>query len=349
VTVIPWDYDQPVQLPGGGGYRRGVLELLPERVVVVAHRRAPAETLLERVTGTAAALIGAPVRYRWPLSRAGVLVTVADSCVVRIAVGPAGNRLMAQGQILAALAGGPREVAGRIPQPMITGTEGLGAWSVEPRIPGATLTGAMPESVLSECLDFLVALHGIGSRTPARSIADDARRCAERCVSERQHADLIALGEELELLLADVPRGFGHGDFWMGNLLSDGERLCGVIDWDGGGPGRLPLVDLVHLQVSGVREGTHLTLGHAILETQLQAARNGGDPLMRTYCERIGLHPNPEILEGLVLAFWIERNALELDLRPDIITDTWIDDNINHVLNTLRHEGRLPRGDAPAR
>jgi len=39
------------------------------------------------------------------------------------------------------------------------------------------------------------------------------------------------------------PRAFVHGDFRMGNLVVDGDRVAGVLDWEMAGPGD-PLADL---------------------------------------------------------------------------------------------------------
>ncbi|MEO8556514.1 MAG: aminoglycoside phosphotransferase family protein [Actinomycetota bacterium] len=44
---------------------------------------------------------------------------------------------------------------------------------------------------------------------------------------------------------ADVqmPVGTEHGDFWMGNLLVDGLRLSGVVDWEFGRTSGIPILD----------------------------------------------------------------------------------------------------------
>ncbi len=351
VSTLLWDYDQPVQLPGVENTDRlSIAERLPERCVVVAHRAAAGETLLERVASHVSAELGTPVRHSWPLSRAGVLVVVGDSCVMRIAVGPAGKRLATQREVLEKLANAPAVVSERIPLPIRYGRTGLADWTVEPKAQGTPVRGdVMAPAFLEECVTFLAALYESPVDGPRRSLIVDAERCASVCPTERQRSDLMALGEELERILADVPRGFGHGDFWVENLFGEGEHLSGVIDWDGGGPGRLPLIDLIHLQVSGFRDGGQATIGDALLDSQLAAARTGGNDLTRDYCQRIGLDPDPEILEALVLAFWIDRTALELELRPDTMTPLWVQENIIVVLNHLRETGHLPRGVAPPR
>ena len=336
VRVIPWDFDQPVQLPGGGVHRRRIVEFLPERAVVCAHRESSDETLLDAVVAQVSQAIGQPVRYQWPLMRAGILVIVADSCVIRIAVGPAGQRLLVQRDVIERLSRADDIIVERLPWPVHIGRVGLGDWSVEAHLDGAPVAGEIPTGLLWECMEFLAALHHVEAQGAHRSLADDARRCATICPTQRHGHDLIALGEDLDRLLLDVPRGFGHGDFWTGNLLCENGRLNGVIDWDGGGPGRLPLLDLIHLQVSSYRDGRHVPLGNAIIASQLAVARAGGDEVTRAYCRRVGLDPDARILEALVLAFWIDRTVLELDLRPDTITPAWVDANVVTVLDHLR-------------
>ncbi len=340
VRVIPWDYEQPIVLPGMPSGPRRLAERLPERAVVIAHRDADSSSLLDGVVAEAAGRIGDRPHVRRLLVRAGVLVAILDRSVVRVALGPASRRIHQQGRVLSRLADAPAVIGDRLPLPIHTGETGLATWSVERRVPGAPIVGEVSGPLLEDCLAFLVALHGVGDRSPSRSIADDARRCASVCESPAVGAELRALGERLEVILADVPRGAAHGDFWVQNLLRNGDRLAGVFDWDGGGCGRLPLLDLIHLRVSGYRDGVRISLGTALLRSELDVARQGGDELTRRYCALIGLTPDPAVLEALVHAFWIERAALELELRPDMVSPTWIDDNVVAVLDQLRQDDR---------
>jgi aminoglycoside phosphotransferase (APT) family kinase protein len=60
------------------------------------------------------------------------------------------------------------------------------------------------------------------------------RSSANVCGSARTR-EVRSLAARLELELAGLPRGFGQGDFWGGNLLSDSGRLVGVVDWAAAG------------------------------------------------------------------------------------------------------------------
>jgi aminoglycoside phosphotransferase len=59
-------------------------------------------------------------------------------------------------------------------------------------------------------------------------------------------ADLERLAGIHERLRSNaVPRTAVHGDFWSGNLLMDGRRLTGVVDWEAGSISGEPVRDLV--------------------------------------------------------------------------------------------------------
>lgn len=49
---------------------------------------------------------------------------------------------------------------------------------------------------------------------------------------------------------ARTPRTAVHGDFWFGNLLVDGDRVSGVIDWESGSPSGEPIRDLVRFALT---------------------------------------------------------------------------------------------------
>ena len=105
-------------------------------------------------------------------------------------------------------------------------------------------------------------MHSLGGT--ASSLAGAGEVVARVCGA----ADAAAVREtaaRLDAELAGLPRGFGHGDFFAGNLLVDGGRLAGVVDWDGAGPGRLPLLDLLHLLVTSRWRGADLAWGPAII------------------------------------------------------------------------------------
>ena len=67
-----------------------------------------------------------------------------------------------------------------------------------------------------ECLDFLTALHSVkGSGRWDTSLVAAAEVVARVC-GPAEAAMVHATGRVLDDALADVPRGFGHGDFFDG-------------------------------------------------------------------------------------------------------------------------------------
>ena len=149
------------------------------------------------------------------------------------------------------------------------------------------------------------------------------------------------LGSDLEERLAGIPRGFAHGDFWAGNLLVEGGRLAGVVDWDFAGPGRLPLLDLLGLRLGAVRVGRRLSFGRALVEHLLPWARSGGDERTRAYCDAVGAPQAAGRLEDFVAALWLDTLARDLRTYADIGRRRgWAVENVRLVLSAL--VGRAP-------
>jgi hypothetical protein len=183
-----------------------------------------------------------------------------------------------------------------------------------------------------------VALHSAGDGAkPQGSLLQAAAVIASVCNPEDRR-ELLAVAERLETGLSDLPRGFGHGDFWSGNLITDGGRLVGVVDWAAAGTDRLPLVDLIHLRVSEHRWVTNESLGRPLVEEMLPWARRGGDERARSYCHQLGFEPKPERLEALVIAYWFDRVAHELEAYSDRHEPRWLALNIEPVLRTLERD-----------
>ncbi|MBN1529452.1 MAG: aminoglycoside phosphotransferase family protein, partial [Thermoleophilaceae bacterium] len=228
--VAFWDVGQAF---GGVGRRRSAVEHLPGCAIVFGHREPVRRTLLDEALAAAGA--GRPERLT---ARGGPMLAFTRGGLLRVAVGPGRRQLRAQVDALAALDGAPEAVRRRVPWPIASGTAGLAEWTLEPLLPGDSV--AVPPA--AECVEFLAALHSVGG--PARpSLAESAgvvaRASGEEAVRE--------IGARLDAELASVPRGFGHGDFFAENLLVSDGRLTGVVDWDSAGPGRLPLLDVLHL------------------------------------------------------------------------------------------------------
>lgn len=338
--IVPWEWEQAARLPDGHPHSRSpsLPERMPLGALVVGTHGPPGPTLLDEALAAASKVRGAELGTAWPLVRQGGLVAIGDDSVVRVAVGPASRELKLLRTGLEALEASspPPIVAQRIPWLRGAGTVGLAEWSLEERLPGTAPPLDLPEPLLAECVEFLAELH-LASRNgkPDAPLAEQAEVIARTCEPEAAEA-LRRLASRLDGELADVPRGFGHGDFWTRNLLTDERVLSGVVDWHAGGRGRLPLVDLFHLRLSTVFQRRRQYLGDALVEHLLPWARAGGDEIARTYCRRIGLEIGPAALEALVGAYWITRTARELELYADRVErPLWMRHNVEAVIPAL--------------
>jgi aminoglycoside phosphotransferase (APT) family kinase protein len=102
--------------------------------------------------------------------------------------------------------------------------------------------------------DWLAQLQ-IGTRGPRAPLEMDAgvsQRLEARFSDDpRIRADLDALAEVHARLRRDAtPRTAVHGDLWFGNVLCDGGRVSGVVDWECGSASGEPVRDLVRFALS---------------------------------------------------------------------------------------------------
>ena len=329
--VVLWDVRQQFRAPGGVRAPRRAVELLPQRALVLGRRDGEEPTLL------AAALEAAGARLEEPPSiRAGLVAAMTDRGLVRVAVGPARRQLETQLKALSALeAVQPGStVADRTPWVLAHGKAGLADWSLERRLAGSPPERGLSDGLRAQCLDFLVELHGADGSTRAGSPSDAAQAIAE--VVPAQAEALAALGRRLDDALAGAPRGFGHGDFFLGNLLAEGDRLTGVVDWDSGGPGRLPLLDLFHLLHLAQYPLGDEDWGPSLVRHLFPWARAGGDLTVAQYCSRIRFEADGPVLEALAVAYWLDRAAYILETHRQRRTEKrWLERNVEHVLASL--------------
>jgi hypothetical protein len=300
--------------------------------VVIGSRREPDPTILEEALRAASAQLGTSIGTGAPVATGGgTLVVLTPTHVVRVAAGPGREHLRRQHAALDELWARtpPDLVAGRLPRPLAAGDRGLGGWLLEDRLPGA-VPDAVAGRLLDDCADFLVCLHGCASSEVGPSLAGAADTV--NALSGGTRDDLRRLGERLDERLAGLPRGFGHGDFWRRNLLVDGGRLAGVVDWEHAGAGRLPVLDLLQLVATQPRyDGRGIT--SVVVGGLLPWARAGGDDTVRRYGARLGLDLRPALLEDLVLAFWLDRLARQLDKCGDLGgSPRWAGDHVDPVL-----------------
>jgi peptidoglycan/xylan/chitin deacetylase (PgdA/CDA1 family) len=334
--VVLWDNTHAWRGPGTPAGPRTPVERLPQHAVVIGHRGPRRRTLLDAVREEAGRAAGCDLSQAGVSVRSGgLLLLLAPEAVLRVAVGLSGRQISAQVKTLRALHAASVDplVAGRVSEPLAHGRTRLAEWSVERRLPGAT-AGGLTEPLMRDVVDFLVALHRSPDGGAGADAADDAA-----AVGSFTPADADALerrAAEIDGVLAGCPRGFGHGDFFLGNLLVEEGRLSGVIDWDAGGHGRMPLLDLLHLRHAAAHDVPDEDWGMALVEHLLPWARSGGDPLTRDYCGRVGIDHEPRVLEALVLRYWLDRLAYQLRTHEQRRSQPrWLERNVSSVLDAL--------------
>jgi aminoglycoside phosphotransferase (APT) family kinase protein len=337
VLVLTWDYHQTLRnqaTRAGTRSRHPLPEYLPERALVVGQRAPQTRLLLDAVLVEAGRAIGVPLQADPPSIRTGLLIANAKQGMLRVAIGFGSRQIRNQRAALATLQafGAPPLVAERVPWQLAGGRCGLAEWSLERRLPGSRAKHPVSGPLLTDCVDFLVALHSLPAADAQRSTLLEQAEIVARATPPEDAQTLQALAERLEADLADVPRGFAHGDFFHGNLLVEGGRLLGVVDWDAAGVGRLPLLDLLHL-----RHATHavpeVDWGPRLVQQLLPWARAGGDEVARDYCQRLGFSLHQKRLEALTFAYWLDRVSSQLRSQVHRLAQpVWLERNISLVL-----------------
>jgi aminoglycoside phosphotransferase (APT) family kinase protein len=261
-----------------------------------------------------------------------------DDGLLRIAVGPSRGQLQRQAAAHSSLreAGLPPRAVELVAWVEAQGRTGLADWSLERRLPGRTPSPSFPAPLVAACVDFLVLLHGAEGTDEPRRTATAMAETAAGFLASGDAREIASLGERLDAALAGVPRGFAHGDFFRGNLLVEDGGLVGVVDWDAASPGRFPLTDLLHLRHMNEHRPADLDWGPTLVEHLLPWARSGGDDPAREYCLRLGIEPGPDLLEQLVVVYWLDRLGYQLSTYADrAARPRWLERNVSHVLHAL--------------
>jgi hypothetical protein len=305
---------------------------LPRYALVQGRRGPPRPSAVESALEAAE-----KPRPTWASTRAGLVVLGVDGYLLRVAIGPTRAEIdngIAALEALRAVSP-PSDVGDRVPWPLARGRVGLADWSLERLLPGRRPQRNLPEPLFSDCLGFLIALGRLRESGRGHSFAEAVETLASVCKPETVTM-LRRLATQLEERLAQVPRCFAHGDFFVGNLLEDeAGHLSGVVDWDAAGPGRLPLLDLLHLSLTRTGAFADEDWGRMLLDRLLPLARAGGSDEIRHYCVEVGLQAEPARLEALVLAYWLDHAAYQLRAHPvRRAQPAWIEGNVELVLRS---------------
>jgi aminoglycoside phosphotransferase (APT) family kinase protein len=137
-----------------------------------------------------------------------------------------------------------------------------------------------------------------------------------------------------------VPRGQSHGDFWSENFLVRDGRLDTVLDWEWSARDALPLIDLFDLIALSRRRVKDLTPGERFTEVLWPLVRAGGDERIQAYCRAVGVSPDLQTLEGLAVAYWLNRVARQLHpLAVFLQREGWAQRNLHGPIQRLAAAG----------
>jgi CelD/BcsL family acetyltransferase involved in cellulose biosynthesis len=347
--ALTWERGMTLEPFSLGGVRNHkIAHRFPLNAVVVGRRSEPVRTAFAAAVEDARGAVEELDVEERILGASGVIVARARDSVLRVAIGPAAQRIEEQRRALEALGErGPEDpVRERVPWLLAHGRAGLALWSLERRLRGTTPSARPSDRLMNDCLDFLVALGRTGADSAANghengevpSPAFDARVLAEVCSSDDASA-ILELGDAVSNDVAKLPRVFGHGDFWTGNLLAEDECLIGVVDWPAAGPSHLPVLDLFHLELNAEREARGGELGTVLVEHLLPLVRSGDWKVLHRYSDLAGLEVGSRELRGLLVAYWLQavaRDIVDPDRDPVRVGDPgWRKANVDNVLDAM--------------
>jgi hypothetical protein len=334
--LVRWDVEHRLEVAGAEVDDPRVAERAPRRAAVVVRERPGRwESCLDAV------LAEVGITASGVLAKEALLVVMSADVVTRVALRAAAGRLAVEQDVIertGALL--PPALAALLPAATGGGVHGPVAWATQRRLPGQPPEAPLDDAVRRSCLDVLAALHAetgppIG-RQELLALGDGAaeRLGASGATDAARAVQRVA--QEFAETLADVRTVWGHGDLWHGNLLVTGDRLTGIVDWDGGGPGQLPLEDLFQLLAADRGPGGALGYGRALVDVVLPWAQLGGDEDARRLLRPVGLEPTASLLRALVAGAWLRRTASQLERYGDRARRTsWVAANVSDVIPAL--------------
>ena len=261
--------------------------------------------------GTGGAIL-ARVRQRdssWALLRAAVTSDVADPT--------------AAGEGLAHL---PPACASWAPRLLGWGTTRGCSWTLE-----SVLPGRRPRRVTSDTIRQVsrLCLQLPSADGPSSALFEDLQMLAT-ALPDRA-ARIQRLAAPAARIVEGLPSVMRHGDLWSGNLLAQGAKICGVVDWGSWHPRAVPGSDLLHLFAVERALATGRHIGQVWREQPwaspafLQATSE--------YWSALGLAPEPRILEAVGVAWWASLIAGNLARLPLVRHDErWLKCNVDAVL-----------------
>lgn len=224
----------------------------------------------------------------------------------------------------------PAPVAALLPQPLGGPDKAV---FLQTRVPGRPMTELpLTEERLAECLDRAAAplwhLHEHGA---ARAAGPDmvGLRQALRTMPERLPdgaSDLIgrAVGQALAWLARRPMHGVPvHGDYWPSNILiTDDDRVCGLVDWEWFRPRGLPGYDALYLLATTLAHSRGEKLARVLRQICIEGERGTVfRGFHRQIARRTGFSEDDMGCLGLVLWLGVIRRTV-IDTRSP--GDHWL-------------------------
>jgi SAM-dependent methyltransferase len=211
-----------------------------------------------------------------------------------------------------------------IPKPLMKGTFNGVPFFVQDALPGFSGVRFLRHPGASTwkqlAADFIARLH-LATKTPVtldettwNKTVMPLLNAGLRSTEEHTGINLARINDFLmrELVGHSWPFVFSHGDYSPGNLLFDskGLRLLGVIDWDRALPHSLPLVDLLHVLLSGCAELRQARLSDLFGKLLLEGLDRQEHRLVDSYLERMNFSLSFSQLRALLLIDWLLRVSM---------------------------------------
>jgi aminoglycoside phosphotransferase (APT) family kinase protein len=299
----------------------------------LTHPSALVPAILEREAGSLSDRDGGLVVASEEVTSTGMAVVVmADSggrpsLVIKLPMtAEAAEGLTRESRVLAALHANERLGDWRelVPRPLAQGSAGRRPYRVDTALGGAAPAESRPaeggftrwQEAAAETIHFL-------HRTTATITAGDAG-LAERWVDAPLHELwpedprsrwVRTQAERLRKELHGAVNGqtfrasWVHGDFWLGNLLSEhAPSISGIVDWDAAAPAELAVHDVLHLLLATRRMAGGQELGRMVRDRLREAPWSGHERhLLRRYA--FWCHDGALSDRHAVLLYWLRQVA----------------------------------------
>lgn len=213
-----------------------------------------------------------------------------------------------------------------VPEVLGQGHDESASWTAESRLLGRPAR-ALSENLLHAAVDFCLRLPR--SSRPPLAFAEDIASLSSKLPWFAEA--LRALEARTAPVLASLPSVLRHGDLWRGNLLVDGGRLTGVVDWDAWRPEAVPGTDLLHLVASARALATRRGLAEVLAERPWEHPSFAR--AVAPYWAELEIEPESEVLAAIGVAWWAAQSAANLDRHPATRTNAeWVAGNVEPLL-----------------